>query len=69
MMRLDRLVDAVVHVRVRAHDVVLATRRPEGLSALNVLPGRIAELAASAGAAAVCRAEQGETRWTFKADR
>lgn len=33
-----------VRLRIRARDVMIATRRPEGLSALNVLAGRIAAL-------------------------
>ena len=33
-----------VRLRIRARDVALATRRPEGLSIRNVLPGRLVEL-------------------------
>ena len=47
--RLDLPVGAAVRVRVRARDVMVAVRRPEGLSALNVLPGVIAELGARGG--------------------
>jgi molybdate transport system ATP-binding protein len=39
----------VVRVRIRARDVTLAVQRPQGLSALNVLPATIAELGADEG--------------------
>lgn len=39
-----------VRVRVRARDVMIATERPQGLSALNILPGRIAEIGKVNGA-------------------
>lgn len=42
--RIDRPVGAAVRVRIRARDVMIATERPKGLSALNILPGRIAEI-------------------------
>ncbi|WP_374449718.1 molybdenum ABC transporter ATP-binding protein [Stella sp.] len=40
-----------VRLRIRARDVMLASRRPEGISALNVLAGRIADVGAAHGAA------------------
>ncbi|KQT85275.1 molybdenum ABC transporter ATP-binding protein [Aurantimonas sp. Leaf443] len=43
---------AVLRLRIRARDVMIATRPPEGLSALNVLPGRIAALREMEGAEA-----------------
>jgi molybdate transport system ATP-binding protein len=42
--RLDLPVGTPVRVRIRARDVMIATTRPEGLSALNVLPGRVTAL-------------------------
>lgn len=39
--RLDLPVGAPLRVRIRARDVILALERPQGLSALNVLPGRV----------------------------
>lgn len=39
---LGTAVGAAVRLRIRARDVMIATRRPEGLSALNVVAGRIA---------------------------
>lgn len=47
--RLGLAVGTPVRVRIRARDVMIAVRRPEGLSALNVLEGRVAGLAAGAG--------------------
>ncbi|ODT08972.1 MAG: molybdenum ABC transporter ATP-binding protein [Mesorhizobium sp. SCN 65-20] len=51
-MRVPRLsldVGATVRIRIRARDVMIATERPQGLSALNVLPGRIADIGAVNG--------------------
>lgn len=42
--RIDRPEGAMVRVRIRARDVMIATERPKGLSALNILAGRIAEI-------------------------
>ncbi len=47
--RLDLPVGAALRVRIRARDVMIAARVPEGLSALNVLPGTVAEIARSDG--------------------
>jgi molybdate transport system ATP-binding protein len=44
----DRPVGAAMRLRVRARDVMLATERPHGISALNILEGSIAEVAADA---------------------
>ncbi len=44
--RLDLAVGDAVRLRVRARDVMLATERPRGISALNVLAGRIVEIIA-----------------------
>jgi molybdate transport system ATP-binding protein len=38
-----------VRLRIRARDVIVALQRPTGVSALNVLPGRIAEVAGGEG--------------------
>lgn len=38
-----------LRLRIAAHDVMLARARPEGLSALNILPGQVAELRPGAG--------------------
>jgi molybdate transport system ATP-binding protein len=42
--RLDLPLGTPVRVRIRARDVMIATARPDGLSALNVLPGRVVAL-------------------------
>jgi len=41
---LDLRIGTPVRVRIRARDVMIATMRPDGLSALNVLPGRVLAL-------------------------
>src|SRR3954452_2945997 len=47
---LEMPVGAALRVRVRARDVMIALSPPEGLSALNVLPGTVAEIGRSDGA-------------------
>lgn len=42
-----------VRLRIRARDVALATRRPEGLSIRNILPGRIVDLVREPGSGSV----------------
>ena len=42
--QLDLSIGTLVRLRIRARDVMIATRRPDGLSALNVLPGVIQSL-------------------------
>lgn len=49
-----------VRVRVRARDVSLALAPPAGISILNVLRGRIAEISAEQGPVAVVRVRIGE---------
>jgi molybdate transport system ATP-binding protein len=47
--QLDLPVGAALRVRIRARDVMIALTPPENLSALNVLPGAVAEIAAGDG--------------------
>jgi molybdate transport system ATP-binding protein len=47
--RLNLPIGSELRVRIRARDVMIATQRPEGLSALNILPGIVAELAEAEG--------------------
>jgi molybdate transport system ATP-binding protein len=47
--RLDLPVGAALRVRIRARDVMIALNPPEGLSALNILPGTVAELGQGEG--------------------
>jgi molybdate transport system ATP-binding protein len=47
-----------VHIAIRAGDILLAVRRPEGLSARNVLEGTLVSLE-STGFSVVCRVNAG----------
>ena len=42
-----------LRLRIAAHDVILSRNRPEGLSALNILPGLVQDIRAGAGPGAV----------------
>ncbi|WP_439139784.1 TOBE domain-containing protein, partial [Roseicyclus sp.] len=42
-----------LRVRIAAHDVLLSRGRPEGLSALNILPGLVQEIRAGEGPGAI----------------
>jgi molybdate transport system ATP-binding protein len=42
--RVEGPVGTTIRVRIAAQDVILSRARPEGLSALNILEGRVAEL-------------------------
>jgi molybdate transport system ATP-binding protein len=46
---IDAGIGSPVRVRIRARDVIVATERPQGLSALNILAGRIDGLSFDAG--------------------
>ncbi|MGC2415060.1 MAG: molybdenum ABC transporter ATP-binding protein [Stellaceae bacterium] len=46
---LDLPVGAALRVRIRARDVMIAIQPPEGLSALNVLPGTVVEIGRADG--------------------
>ncbi|MBN2760698.1 MAG: molybdenum ABC transporter ATP-binding protein [Rhodobacteraceae bacterium] len=45
--------DTILRIRIAAHDVILSRARPEGLSALNILPKTIAELRSGDGPGAI----------------
>jgi molybdate transport system ATP-binding protein len=47
--RIDAMRGARVRLRIRARDVMVATERPRGLSALNVIAGRIAGMQSQGG--------------------
>jgi molybdate transport system ATP-binding protein len=51
--RLPQAPGATLRVRIAAHDVILSRKPPEGLSALNVLPGTVAEIRAGEGPGAM----------------
>ena len=53
--RQDLAVGATARLFIRARDVMIATRRPEGLSALNVLAARVAEIGPGEGASVTLR--------------
>jgi len=55
----DIAVGLAVRVRVRARDVLIAIKPPEGLSALNVLPGTVAEIRTDEGPIAEVRLDCG----------
>ncbi len=55
--RLDMPAGAPVRLRIRARDVMIATERPRGLSALNILPGRIASLVPDGGSGVEVRVD------------
>jgi molybdate transport system ATP-binding protein len=60
--RIDLPVGAGVRIRVRARDVIVATQATEGLSAINVLPGIIADIGVPDATAADVRIDcNGET--------
>jgi molybdate transport system ATP-binding protein len=48
-----------VRIRVAAQDVILARNRPEGLSALNILPARVAEVQEGRGPGVLVRLDLG----------
>jgi len=49
VLRIDAPQGAPVRLRIRARDVMIATQPPHGLSALNVLAGRIAGMTSDGG--------------------
>jgi molybdate transport system ATP-binding protein len=51
--RVARAVGDLLRVRVAAHDVILALRRPEDISALNVLPGTVETIRVGEGPGAL----------------
>lgn len=51
---------AMVRVRLLAQDVMLATNKPSGISALNVLPARVREIREGDGPGALVQLEAGD---------
>jgi molybdate transport system ATP-binding protein len=51
--QLSQAVGTTLRVRIAAHDVILSRRRPEGLSALNILAGTVHEVRAGEGPGAI----------------
>lgn len=58
--RIDAAAGARLRVRVRARDVMLAVTKPEGISALNVLEGRVAAIAEAGPTEAVVTVHAGD---------
>ena len=55
--RIDRPIGTVMRLRVAAHEIILSLKKPEGLSALNILPGTIAAIHSGGGPGALVTLE------------
>lgn len=66
---LQRPVGTPVRVRVRSRDVMLALQRPQGLSALNVLPAMVAEIGEPHGPAVEVRLTAADATLTARLTR
>ena len=51
--RLAQVPGSTLRIRIAAHDVILSRTRPEGLSALNILPGTIRDIRPGEGPGAI----------------
>jgi molybdate transport system ATP-binding protein len=60
---IDMAPGEAVNVRIRARDVALALTPPEGTSILNILPGRVVQIAAEAGPQAHVLIDIGSPLW------
>ncbi|THD84751.1 molybdenum ABC transporter ATP-binding protein [Aliigemmobacter aestuarii] len=58
--RIEAPPGAPIRLRIMAQDVMIATRRPEGISALNILPATVADLRMGEGPGALVRLRAGE---------
>ena len=59
--RVSGALGTALRVHVQAQDVMIATRRPEGISALNILPVRIREIRMGQGPGALVQLSAGES--------
>ena len=57
--RVDLPVGSELRVRIAAHDVIVARQRPEGISALNILPATVVEVLLGSGPGAVVQLRAG----------
>lgn len=57
--RLDGAVGDALRLRIMAHEVILSRARPEGLSAQNILPGRIARIVPGQGPGVMVHVDMG----------
>ena len=60
--RIDLAPGAATRVRILAHDVILSRTAPEGLSALNILPGTVADLRPGEGPGMIVQIRTGQDR-------
>lgn len=67
--RLERPLGAVLRLRVRAREVVLATEAPRGISVHNVLAGTVAAISAADGPHAMVAVAIGPTRLLARVTR
>ncbi len=51
--RVSKSVGTILRVRIPAQEVILARQRPEGLSALNIIPGRVEAIREGGGPGAI----------------
>jgi len=65
----DAPAGARVRLRIHAHDVILATERPHGVSALNILPATILEIREGEGPGAAVALACGEDRLLARVTR
>jgi molybdate transport system ATP-binding protein len=67
--RVELPIGTPVRVRIRARDVMIATTRPDGLSALNLLPGRVTALDGSGEGSVAVGLDCGGVRLTARLTR
>ena len=67
--RVDAPAGATIRVRIAAQDVILSRGRPEGLSALNHLPGVVAEIRPGRGPGVLVMLDVGEDRLSARITR
>lgn len=58
--RVEAEAGAILHLRIPAHEVILARTRPEGISALNILPVVVAAVRFGDGPGAIVQVRLGE---------
>ena len=69
MSRIDAHPGDHLRIRIRARDVMLATRRPDNISTVNVLQGQVEQLIEDAGAMVEVRVRVGSTHLVARITR